>query len=89
MREVFKNMTTVNPGERALTSAISQEVIKAFHSGCQTVTIRRELERYIVDKEIAANTSTLHQLLLQNFLQDSPGHWDHYRGRYVPNYGYG
>lgn len=48
-------------------------------------TIRREIERYIVDKEVSMGYDHVYTPVLANVeLYKTSGHWDHYRGDMFP-----
>lgn len=53
-------------------------------------TIRRNVERYIVDLEERLGYDHVYTPVLGNVeLYKTSGHWDHYRGGYVPDHGNG
>ena len=65
---------------------ISQEVrSRASILVANGATIRRELERYIVDKEIAAGYQHVYTPPIASVeLYKTSGHWDHYREDMFP-----
>ena len=87
MREEAKERDHRKLGKELDLFMISQEVGQGLPFWLPNgATIRRELERYIVDKELAfwlPNTYTLHHLLLLNFTR-LLGHWDHYQEDMFP-----
>ena len=53
-------------------------------------TIRRTIERYIIDKEVARGYEHVYTPILANVdLYKQSGHWDHYREDMFPTNGHG
>ena len=86
MREEAKERDHRKLGKELDLFMISQEVGQGLPFWLPNgATIRRELERYIVDKEIAAGYQHVYTPPLASVeLYKTSGHWDHYREDMFP-----
>ena len=92
MREEAKERDHRKLGKELDLFMISQEVGQGLPFWLPNgATIRRELERYIVDKEVAAGYQHVYTTppIASVELYKTSGHWDHYREDMFPTNGYG
>ena len=91
MREEAKERDHRKLGKELDLFMISQEVGSGLPFWLpKGATIRRTIERYIVDKEISLGYQHVYTPVMADVgLYKTSGHWAHYQEEYVPTNGYG